>query len=162
MSAPYSVEQFDPVRHDPQEIAMMHLGIRCWQEATGQNAFSNIVEAVDDISNLEPYYIGSGGNFFVASEHDQVIGLVALRGGEDREGSVKRLAVLPEQQGRGIGRALVGTLVEWADGNDFQKLTLCTNKGERARAIYEHFGFVVVDFLPDKGKYGDWVMERTA
>ncbi len=152
-------EQESGVR--PLDIANIHLGIRMWQEQVGQNQFSNLYESQADLRNLEDYYIANGGNFFVARAADGAIaGFVGMRNDGQGEGSIKRLAVLPEYQSRGIGQSLVGEAVEWAQAQSFKQLTLHTNAGENARPIYEKFGFEVVGFLPDKGKYGDWVMKR--
>jgi RimJ/RimL family protein N-acetyltransferase len=146
----------------PVDIANIHLGIRLWQERVGQNSFSNLYESQTDLNDLENYYISNGGNFFVAhTPNVAVAGFVGLRNDGEGQGSIKRLAVLPEHQSQGIGQSLVGEAVEWAQTQDFKKLMLHTNVGENARPIYEKFGFEVVGFLPEKGKYGDWVMERT-
>ena len=140
----------------PSEIAQTHLRVRQWQEAVGQNRFSNIEESQRDLAGLEEYYIGSGGNFFVATNTARVLlGFVGLHADGQGQGIVKRLAVVPEHHRRGIGRALVGELVAWAQCNDFFQLTLHTNRSENARSTYEEAGFEVVGYLPE---HDDWVM----
>lgn len=149
----------DTVR--PIDIANIHLGIRMWQEQVGQNKFSNLHESQTDLRDLENYYIKSGGNFFIARTAERAVaGFVGIRNNGHGQGSIKRLAVLPEHHSQGIGQALVGEAVDWAQAQNFEKLTLHTNAGENARSIYEKYGFEVVGFLPDKGKYGDWIMKR--
>ena len=153
----YSVKSFKTGVHDSSEIAKLHLASRRWQEKIGQNTFSNILESQKDLNGLEEYYITPGGNFFVAENtKGEVIGFIALRNDGDGKGTIKRLAVLPDYHRRGIARALVGELVDWAKQNGFSKLSLHTNIGEKARPIYEQFGFKVVGFVDE---HEDWAME---
>jgi ribosomal protein S18 acetylase RimI-like enzyme len=59
------------------------------------------------------------------------------------------LAVAPEAEGRGVGRALMARAEEWARDNRLPHLTLnvfATNG--RARALYERLGY-----RPDTVKY---------
>jgi GNAT superfamily N-acetyltransferase len=143
----------------PDQIAAMHLGVRIWQEQTGQNKFSDLHETVPDITELQERYVLPGGNFFIARSEEQVLGCIGLRHLDDGKGMLKRFAVVPSHQGEGIGSGLVGSALDWARNQDFKKLILHTNRSEQARHIYERAGFRVVDFLPDKGKSGDFVME---
>jgi GNAT superfamily N-acetyltransferase len=159
--AAYSVEQFNGSDDIPANIALMHLGIRRWQEANGQILFTDIRDSQADLTAISQYYIEPGGNFFVAKDaHAAVLGFVGIRRNCSDQGIIKRLAVAPEQQGRGIGHALVGTAINWAQNNGLTKLSLITGEGEQARPIYEKYGFCIVDFiLPKKDKHLDWVME---
>lgn len=157
-AAGFTVDVFDPsASAQPIEIATAHLRVREWQVEVGQNTFSDIEESQRDLKALEEYYIASGGNFFVAQDDaGLLVGFVGLRGDGNGEGMVKRLAVLPEYHRNGIGRALVGELVEWAQGHGFRKLVLHTNRREHARTVYEEVGFCVTGFIPE---HDDWIME---
>lgn len=156
----YTIEPFNEGHDIPADLATLHLGIRRWQEKAGQNSFSNLLESQHDIGALEEYYVAGGGNFFIAhGAHDEAIGFVGLKHDGDSIGSIKRLCVLPDHQRKGVGRALVGETVSWARMHGFKKLKLQTNKGENAKPIYEEFDFKITGFLPERGKYGDWVME---
>ncbi len=55
--------------------------------------------------------------------------------------SVWALFVDPAWEGRGIGRALLGTLVEWLHAQGTNKVTLCTEPGTRAASFYEVAGW---------------------
>lgn len=154
----FVVEAFDPTAGiSPSDIASTHLSIRRWQVEVGQNTFSDIEESQRDLRALEEYYVGSGGNFFVAAgDNGELLGFVGLRGDGEGRGMIKRLAVLPEHHRKGIGAALVSATVQWAKANGFTWLELHTNRGENARPVYESVGFEVTGYLPE---HDDWVME---
>jgi ribosomal protein S18 acetylase RimI-like enzyme len=66
------------------------------------------------------------------------------------EAEIRALAVAPEGQGRGVGRALVEAAIGHAVGRGVRHLVLCTLPGMRtAHRIYEAAGF---HRLPDR----DW------
>lgn len=156
---PNLIEAFNPEVHDSAEIAAAHLMVRQWQESEGQNTFSDILDSQIDLSTIQDTYIAPGGNFFVARQPltDEIIGFVGLRNNGDGQGTVKRLAVVPDQQGQRIGPALVSELIDWARANGFTHLSLTTGKNEPAREkVYEHAGFVVTGEIPE---HDDWVME---
>jgi putative acetyltransferase len=54
------------------------------------------------------------------------------------------LAVLPEWQGRGVGRKLLATAIDWADNwAQVLRIELYVHAdNDRARALYESLGFV--------------------
>lgn len=70
----------------------------------------------------------------VARQDDDVVGVLATSAGW-----VDQLYVLPENQGRGVGRALLEAAKAGSDG-DLQLWTFARNA--RARAFYERAGFV--------------------
>lgn len=131
------------------------------QENRGTNTFSNIFDTQADLKELETNYLSSGGNFFIALDVDgQLMGFVGLRNNGDGTGTLKRLAVLPEFEGHGIGKALVGKLIAWAKFNDFNKIKLQTGGDEQAKdRIYVKAGFVVTGTVPKVHKSDEWLME---
>jgi GNAT superfamily N-acetyltransferase len=147
-----AIEPFDPLIDNAYDIAQTHLSIRRWQEAVGQNSFSNIYESQADLMGLETYYIEPGGNFFVARDiaTQRAIGFVGLRNDGEGIGKIKRLAVEPPYQRKGIGRALTSKVIDWATSNDFSKLTLQTHYFENAAPLYEEFGFTIEGFDRDR------------
>ncbi|MGB3412970.1 MAG: GNAT family N-acetyltransferase [Microthrixaceae bacterium] len=56
------------------------------------------------------------------------------------------VAVHPSHQGRGVGRALVNAVADWAAGNAAAHLTLTTFRDVAwNRPLYERLGFVVME-----------------
>ncbi|MFT4307771.1 MAG: N-acetyltransferase family protein [Candidatus Woesearchaeota archaeon] len=58
-----------------------------------------------------------------------------------RSGEFSELAVLPSHRGRGIASALWDELLDWFREEDCAFVTLSVNANNRARAIYEKWGF---------------------
>ncbi len=144
-SVSFSIKPFRPGVDDPADIARVHLEIRQWQEKINQNKFLDILDSQADLRALDEYYVGRGGNFFVAKDSgNRIIGFMGLRNDGGGRGVMKRLAVIPECQRQGVGRALVAAAIDWASGNGFTKLSLHTGITEKARPLYEKFGFRVL------------------
>lgn len=61
--------------------------------------------------------------------------------------------VVPDARGRGIGKALLGAILEHPDVRDVARLTLLTAD---AHGLYEGFGFGPIDDLPK------WMTRRRA
>jgi len=49
------------------EAAALHLEIRRWQEAIGQNRFADIYDSQPDLRDVLGYYVTPGGNFWFAT-----------------------------------------------------------------------------------------------
>jgi len=86
-----------------------------------------------------------GGLIFLL-HGDKPIGIV--RGARDEyEGepcmNIGPIAVLPAHQGKGLGKQLLRTAVEFAGKMNFKKTMLCVNAdNERAKELYLKEGFV--------------------
>jgi GNAT superfamily N-acetyltransferase len=97
-----------------------------------------------------------GGLVLVAADHGGIAGTVMLQtwpnGGEFLRGAdeaeIRALAVRPEARGRGVGRALVGAVIERAEGLGVRHLLLLTQpEMKTAHRIYDETGFAR---LPDR------------
>ena len=52
------------------------------------------------------------------------------------------IAIIPEYQGRGLGRIMLRAMLKFAEENSFEKACLCVNaENERAKALYVSEGF---------------------
>ena len=77
---------------------------------------------------------------------------------------VTGLAVDPQFEGRGVGRALMGALIELARKRGGRRMTLRVfAPNERARRLYERLGFEIEgvlrgEFMVGRGEYVDDVM----
>jgi ribosomal protein S18 acetylase RimI-like enzyme len=117
---------------------------------------------LSDASNYGPTLrtlaIDGTGQILAAEADGQLLGTVTLqlpphagqvvRGPDEAE--VRALAVSPDAQGRGVGRALLRAVIERARKLGVRHLVLSTQSGmDAARYLYSSVGFVR---LPDR----DW------
>lgn len=85
------------------------------------------------------------GGMMILFEQDQPVGVV--RGADDEyEGSaimnIGPLAILPEYQGKRLGRALLRASIQFSKEKGYDKCVLCVNAdNEQAKALYLQEGF---------------------
>jgi GNAT superfamily N-acetyltransferase len=114
--------------------------------------------------------------FLIVEQEEEAIGFaswgvasggVASGGLLQEPGAYKlhKLYVLPEQQGKGLGRALLQYIFEAIRPDGARTLRLNVNRYNKARQFYERMGFVVVkeeDVAIGNGYFmNDYVMEIT-
>lgn len=102
---------------------------------------------------LDPEEVAeSRGAFLIASKDGTPIGCGAVRRIEERTGEIKRMYVVPEERGRGVGRALFDALEAEARALGLSRLVLETGvRQQEAIALYERAGF------SDTAPFGEYV-----
>jgi GNAT superfamily N-acetyltransferase len=96
-------------------------------------------------------YIDAGG-MWVAEDVSGIVGFAAI---DMATASVWALFVDPPAEGRGIGRALLDTLVDHARAQGLPRPTLQTQADSRAARVYRAAGW------SDQGPGGDRQLEFT-
>lgn len=142
----YIVTQFEGDEQLASKIASLHLGVREWQVQQGQARFTKgILSSQEDLKELRKRYIDQGGNFFLANNKEgDIVGFLAIRNDGDGLGVVKRVAVLPDHQRKGIASKLLEEAINWSIEQGYSKLKLSTGLREKGKPLYEKFGFKVV------------------
>jgi len=141
----YHISEFDGDPELAESIATLHLGVRKWQVKEGQARFTKgILSSQEDLKDLKARYIDRGGNFFLAKEGDNVVGFLAVRNEGNGVGTIKRVAVMPEHQRKGIASQLLKEAMRWSKRKGYRKLKLSTGLNEKGKPLYENFGFTVV------------------
>ena len=89
----------------------------------------------------------------VVYRDDKPIGAGAIRYYDDKTAELKRVFVIPDEQGNGVGTLLVGKLIEWARELGYEKMILETGEllAESCH-VYKKLGFVKI---PNYGAYAD-------
>jgi putative acetyltransferase len=86
------------------------------------------------------------GAFVVAARGGAPVGCGAVRRIAERTGEIKRMYVIPEERGRGVGRALLAALEGEARSLGLTRLLLETGvRQEEAIALYERAGFTRIE-----------------
>lgn len=89
---------------------------RCLVEeyATSLNLDLEFQDFEHEIQSLEHEYGPPEGCFILAAEQETLVGCGGLRRFSDSACEMKRLYVVPEQRGHGVGRKIVEALIEHA------------------------------------------------
>ena len=99
-----------------------------------------------ELANLESEYAPPSGAFVLAVENGQFVGCAGLRRFSDGVGEIKRLYLVPQTRGRGIGRVLAEAIVEAAQQIGYERLLLDTLPSmTAAQSLYLSLGFKPVD-----------------
>jgi molybdopterin-guanine dinucleotide biosynthesis protein A/GNAT superfamily N-acetyltransferase len=110
-------------------------------ETLPEFGFSADPDLDPDLEDPSGYYAA----IWVALVDGEVVGSIALRdlGGDILE--LKRMYLRKASRGRGAGRRLLTTALDWARANGATTIKLDTTEAmEAARALYESYGFVRV------------------
>jgi len=89
-------------------------------------------------------YAAEGRSWVAVDREDEPIGYV-LVDVVDGNAHIEQVTVHPAHQGRGIGRALLDRVRDWATNSGAPAITLTTfSDVPWNRPLYEHLGFVVI------------------
>jgi putative acetyltransferase len=96
-----------------------------------------------DILAPDAHYAASGGAFFVAVDAaERVVGTAGLLRTGPASGEIRKMFLVPEARGQGVGRALLDAVLDAARARGLERLTLTTRyRYDRAIRLYERAGF---------------------
>ena len=106
----------------------------------------DIADKDGDLAGIPASYTAGGGAFRVLVDGaGRVVGCGGLFPLGGRLAEIRKMYLLPEARGRGLGRALLRQLVETARSAGLHRLTLETKSVLReAIALYQSFGFTEI------------------
>lgn len=92
--------------------------------------------------SIQQNYFDNGGIFLVLVEDDQIIGTGAIRKLEDNVCELKRLWLLTEYHGKGLGYRTMQELLSFAKEKGYERIRLETDLTQkRALGFYKRLGF---------------------
>jgi len=97
----------------------------------------------NDIDDLSKHYFENGGYFWIMrNEAGDLIASVAIYKINNTTCELRKMYLLPQEQGKGLGKILLKTAVLKAKELGYAKMILKTNsKLDTAIALYKKFGF---------------------
>ena len=99
-----------------------------------------------ELAGLPGDYASPRGCILLAEVAGDYAGCAALRPLQDKICEMKRLYVIPEYQGRGIGMALAGSVIGEARKMGYQKMRLDTVESMKAaQGLYVSLGFETIE-----------------
>jgi len=128
------------VVESPQDVAAVRgLWEEYWASLGLEPEFQGFAE---ESRNLPGIYGRPGGLLFIARQSDKAVGTIALRPLDQHSCEVKRLFILPELRGKGLGRALLDQLIIGARSMGYQKIYGDSLPSMvEAQRLYRSFGF---------------------
>jgi drug/metabolite transporter (DMT)-like permease/GNAT superfamily N-acetyltransferase len=94
------------------------------------------------VDTVATEYAAPGGTFLVAYEEGQPVACAGVRALPDGAGEIKRMYVVPEARGRGVGRRLLERLEDEAGALGYRKLRLDTaSQLKEAQELYRSAGY---------------------
>ena len=98
-----------------------------------------------DMDNLQTHYFDNSGLFLAALDDETLIGTGAVRKLDGNIAELKRIWLLDEYHGQGIGFRLVTLLFNFAGDQGSQYIRLQTSpQQKRAIAFYKKLGFLEI------------------
>lgn len=110
--------------------------------------------------------IESGHEFILAKEADVVLGFASFEHHYQNKliTKIHKIYILPETQGKGIGKLLVDSITEFAKQNHSTSLLLNVNRFNKALNFYQKLGFEIIQEIDIELDYGylmeDYVLEK--
>lgn len=99
-------------------------------------------QEVPDLLAFERHYAPPYGAFFVVRDGGEVVGSVGVERLGSAAAELHRLYLDARLRGRGLGRALVETVLAWCGAEGIGHLILWSDtRFDRAHALYERMGF---------------------
>lgn len=90
-------------------------------------------------------YASEGRSWVAVDDHGEAIGYILVRK-VDQSAHIVQVSVVPEMQGRGIGKQLINHVEIWAGELGLASISLTTfGHVPWNRPLYEHLGFRVLD-----------------
>ena len=118
-----------------------------------------------DMNNVEKEYFGDKDSCFFVAEVEfeeiapMIVGTIAIvrRPSDHKTAWLRRMAVLNQFRGYGIGQLLVGKAIQFSSQRNYEKIMLITTEVHKAaRALYTKMGFECMHYKP-YSYIGGWI-----
>jgi GNAT superfamily N-acetyltransferase len=121
--------------------------------------FSDYVEKY--VLKFHEYHDETKENMWIAEVDGKASGVVALVNVDDDTAQLRWFLIEPEFRGRGLGRKLLETLLEFCREKGYKHILLWTvNILEAARHLYGSYGFKLTESVENKSWTDDVIFEE--
>jgi GNAT superfamily N-acetyltransferase len=97
--------------------------------------------------------IGERGRGWVCEINGHIIGFSII---DLQEKNVWALFILPQYEGRGIGKTLHNMMMQWASGQNIDRVWLSTGPSTRAEGFYRKMGWEEVGMMENGEIKFEW------
>jgi ribosomal protein S18 acetylase RimI-like enzyme len=115
---------------------------------------------------LKDSVVNKGHHFVLAKEGNVTLGFASYEHNYNQQPQTKihKIYILPQTQGKGIGKILIDFIENTAKENHSTALSLNVNRFNKALHFYQKLGFEIVDEIDIELDHGylmeDYVMEK--
>ena len=155
-------ENFTSIRAIAKEVWPIAYGAILSQEQ-----LDYMMEMMYNVSSLKNQADTKKHRFILAKEEDTVLGFASYEFNYNKKPKTKihKIYILPNQQGKGIGKKLIDFIINEANDRHQKALILNVNKKNVAIRFYEAIGFnISYEEIIDIGNgyvMDDYVMEKS-
>ena len=106
---------------------------------------------LSDMDDVQETYFENDGTFLVMTDDEQIIGTGALRKIDTENCELKRVWLLFEYHGQGLGYRMIQELLAFAREKGYQRIRLETDRDSQSRAfdLYKRMGFYEIPGYSD-------------
>lgn len=149
-----NIRRIEPHEATAAKEVIYRVGHRVFQEKTTLEESMARYESggrLHDIDEVQRVYFQNRGTFLVITDNEKIIGTGAIRRIDEETCEIKRLWLLFEYQGRGLGYRMLQELLAFAKEAGYRRIRLETDRTYQSRAynLYKRVGFY------DIPRYGD-------
>jgi putative acetyltransferase len=114
-------------------------------------AFYESKGELHDMDNVEQTYFDKNGIFLVMTDENQIIGTGAIRRLDDTTCELKRVWLLFDYHGKGLGYRMIQKLLAFAREHGYRRVRLETDRNGQRRAydLYKRLGFYEIPRYSD-------------
>lgn len=109
-------------------------------------------DEMHDLDDVRSHYFDNGGTFLVLVDDEKVVGSGAIRRLNNDICELKRMWLLKEYRGRGLGMKMAQRLLDFAKNTGYKQVRLDlvdTQKQEQALKFYNKLGFYFIERYKD-------------
>jgi len=163
ISVPSSFDKLNAVRSLMAAYIGWHRH-RHHQDLALIDTYFDAVAFEQELASLPGDYAAPRGELLLATLDGSPAGCVALRSFDETRCEMKRMFVLPEHHGNGIGRALGESIIRAAEACGYKAMLLDTSvRQSEAQGLYRRLGFSeIAPYYQVPNDMRDWLvfMER--
>jgi GNAT superfamily N-acetyltransferase len=125
-----------------------------------------MLDAFYSVDTLKDNTVNKGHHFILANAGDLCIGFASFQHNylDEKVTRLHKIYLLPEAQGKGVGKLLVDAVANYAKINGTTVISLNVNRFNKALSFYEKLGFEIVgeeDIVLEHGYLmEDYMMEK--
>jgi ribosomal protein S18 acetylase RimI-like enzyme len=135
-------------------------------EILSKTQLDYMLEAFYNEEALKDSVVNKGHYFVLAKEGEETLGFASYEHhyNQKRQTKIHKIYILPQTQGKGIGKTLIDFVEKVAKKNNSTALSLNVNRYNKALHFYQKLGFEIVEEVDIELDHGylmeDYVMEK--